>query len=48
MKDFFQTGRFKALLVACVVVAGIMAYAGANGRLQAAPQELLTAALTPI
>ena len=36
------------LLAACVVLSGIMAYAGANGRLQAAPQELLTAALVPL
>lgn len=48
MKDFFQTTRFKVLLAACVVLSGIMAYAGANGRLQAAPQELLTAALVPL
>lgn len=48
MKDFFQTVRFKILLCVCVVIAGIMAYAGANGRLRAAPQELLAAALTPL
>ncbi len=48
MKDFFQTARFKALLTACVVLAGIMAYAGANGRLQSAPQEVLSAALVPL
>ena len=48
MKDFFQTARFKALLTACVVLAGIMSYAGANGRLQSAPQEVLSAALVPL
>ena len=48
LKDFFQTTRFKVLLATCVVLAGIMAYAGANGRLQSAPQEFLTAALVPL
>ncbi len=30
-----------------VFLVGIMAYAGANGRLTAAPQELLSVILTP-
>ena len=47
MKDFFSTVKFKILLCVLVVLAGIMAWAGANNRLTAAPQELLGAILTP-
>lgn len=47
MKDFFSTVKFKILLCVLVVLAGIMAWAGANDRLTAAPQELLGAVLTP-
>ena len=40
MKDFFDTWKFKILVAVAVFLVGIMAYAGANGRLTAAPQEL--------
>ena len=48
MKDFFDTWKFKLLVVVAVFLVGIMAYAGANGRLTAAPQELLSVALAPL
>lgn len=47
MKDFFDTWKFKILVGIAVFLVGIMAYAGANGRLTAAPQELLGVILTP-
>ena len=47
MKDFFDTWKFKILVAVAVFLVGIMAYAGANGRLTAAPQELLSVILTP-
>lgn len=48
MKDFFDTWKFKILVIVAVFMVGIMAYAGANGRLTAAPQELLSVVLTPL
>lgn len=48
MKDFFDTWEFKILVIVAVFLVGIMAYAGANGRLTAAPQELLSVVLTPL
>ena len=48
MKDFFDTWKFRILIIVAVFLVGIMAYAGANGRLTAAPQELLSVVLTPI
>lgn len=48
MKDFFDTWKFKILVIVAVFLVGIMAYAGANGRLTAAPQELLGVVLTPL
>lgn len=48
MKDFFDTWKFKILVIVAVSLVGIMAYAGANGRLTAAPQELLSVVLTPL
>ena len=48
MKDFFFTWKFKILVIVAVFLVGIMAYAGANGRLTAAPQELLSVVLTPL
>ena len=36
------------LVIVAVFLVGIMAYAGANGRLTAAPQELLSVVLTPL
>lgn len=48
MKDFFDTWKFKILIGIAVFLVGIMAYAGANGRLTAAPQELLSVVLTPL
>lgn len=47
MKDFFKTLQFKILMGVLVVLAGVMTYAAANGRLTAAPQELLGAAAVP-
>ena len=47
MKDFFDTWKFKILVVIAVFLAAIMAYAGANGRLTAAPQEILSVAVAP-
>ena len=48
MKDFFDTWKFKILVIVAVFLVGIMAYVGANGRLTAAPQELLSVVLTPL
>ena len=48
MKDIFDTWKFKILVLVAVFLVGIMAYAGANGRLTAAPQELLSVVLTPL
>ena len=48
MKDFFDTWKFKILVIVAVFLVGIMPYAGANGRLTAAPQELLSVVLTPL
>lgn len=47
MKDFFDTWKFRILIAIAVFLVGIMAYAGANGRLTAAPQELLSVAVAP-
>ena len=47
MKDFFDTWKFKILVGIAVFLAAIMAYACANGRLTAAPQEILSVAVAP-
>ena len=47
LKDFFDTWKFKILIGIAVFLVAIMAYAGANGRLTAAPQELLSVAAAP-
>ena len=47
MKDFFDTWKFKILVGIAVFLAAIMAYAGANVRLTAAPQEILSVAVAP-
>ena len=47
MKDFFDTWKFKILIGIAVFLVGIMAYAGANDRLTAAPQEILSVAVAP-
>ena len=47
MKGFFDTWKFKILVGIAVFLAAIMAYAGANGRLTAAPQEILSVAVAP-
>ena len=47
MKDFFDTWKFKILVGIAVFLAAIMAYAGANGRLTAAPHEILSVAVAP-
>lgn len=48
MKDFFKTVKFKVLIGVLVLLLGVMTYAAANGRLSAAPQELLGAAAVPL
>ncbi len=47
MKNFFSSGKCKVLIYLLVLLAGFMAYAFANGRWSAAPQQLLTSALVP-
>ena len=47
LKDFFDTWKFKILVGIAVFLAAIMAYAGANGRLTAAPQEIVSVAVAP-
>ena len=47
MKNFFRSVKFKVLVCLLVLMAGFLAYAGANGRWSAAPQELLATALVP-
>ena len=47
LKDFFDTWKFRILVGIAVFLVGIMAYAGANGRLTAAPQELLSVVAAP-
>ncbi len=47
MKDFFDTWKFRILIAVAVFLVGVMAYAGANGRLTAAPQEILSVAAAP-
>lgn len=47
MKEFFRSVKFKILLCLLALLAGLMAYAGANGRWSAAPQELLATVLVP-
>ena len=47
MKNFFRSVKFKILVCLLVLMAGFLAYAGANGRWSAAPQELLATALVP-
>lgn len=47
MKKFFSSVKFKVMIYLLVLMAGFMAYAGANGRWSAAPQELLATALVP-
>ena len=47
LKDFFNIGKFKALVALAVLLGGIMAWAGANGRLTSAPEQILSAVLSP-
>ena len=47
MRDFFDSYKFKILLVIAVFLGGILAYAGANDRLTAAPQEILSVVSAP-
>ena len=47
MKDFFETWKFRILIAVAVFLAGLLLYAAANGRLTAAPQELLSVAAAP-
>lgn len=47
MRDFFDSLRFRVLVLLTIFLAGMMAYAGANGRLTAAPQEVLSVLVAP-
>ena len=47
MKEFFETWKFRILIAVAVFLAGLLLYAAANGRLTAAPQELLSVAAAP-
>ena len=47
VKDFFETWKFRILIAIAVFLAGLLLYAAANGRLTAAPQELLSVAVAP-
>jgi len=47
VKDFFETWKFRILIAVAVFLAGLLLYAAANGRLTAAPQELLSVAAAP-
>lgn len=47
VKDFFYTKKFKILVAVAVLLGGMMAWAGANGRLASAPEQLLSAVLSP-
>lgn len=47
MKQFFSSVKFKVLVCLLALMAGFMAYAAANGRWSAAPQELLASVLVP-
>ena len=48
LKEFFRTVKFKVLVCVLVVLLGVMTYAAANGRLSAAPQEILGAVAVPL
>ena len=48
MKDFFYTPKFKILVAVAVILAGTMAWAGANGRLASAPSHIMSLVLTPM
>ncbi len=48
MDDFFGSIKFKFIAGVLVFFVAIMAYAGANGRLTAAPQEIFSLLLTPV
>ena len=47
LERFFRYLEIKILVGIAVFLAAIMAYAGANGRLTAAPQEILSVAVAP-
>ncbi|MFI3169952.1 MAG: rod shape-determining protein MreC [Faecalibacterium sp.] len=48
MDDFFGSAKFKFLVAVLIFLVAVMAYAGANGRLTAAPQEIFSVLLTPV
>ena len=48
MKDFFSRIKAKVLVGVLVLLAAMMAYAGANNRLTTAPQEVIGLLLTPL
>lgn len=47
MEDFFGSIKFKILVAVLISLVVVMAYAGANGRLTTAPQEIFSVVLTP-
>lgn len=48
MKDFFSRIKARILVAILVLLAAMMAYAGANNRLTTAPQEIIGLLLTPL
>ncbi len=48
MEHFFGSVKFKILVAILIFLVAVMAYAGANGRLTAAPQEIFSLLLTPV
>ena len=48
VKDFFSRIKAKVLVGVLVLLAAMMAYAGANNRLTTAPQEVIGLLLTPL
>lgn len=48
MDDFFGSIKFKVLVALLIFLVAVMAYAGVNGRLTAAPQEIFSLLLTPV
>ena len=48
VKDFFSRIKAKVLVGVLVLLAAMMAYAGANNRLTTAPQEIRGLLLTPL
>ena len=47
MRDFFNSLRFKLLVAALAVIAGIMLYSASTGGLATLPEKMLSYALVP-